>query len=336
MKQLLLALKAIAEPTRLRILVVLDRVELTVGELCRVLGQSQPRVSRHLKLLVEAGVLERNAEGTSAFYHPAAGPIARGLTETVRELLNTAELDHGVLARDLERLDAVRGERAEAAATYFEEIADSWEDLRQLHVSDSVVENELLKATDGLLIRSLLDVGTGTGRMLEVFADRIDRGTGIDLSSKMLNLARSRLDARGLRHCSVRHGNIYDLDIAVGSVDVVVVHHVLHFLDDPASAIAQAARTLGPNGMMFIVDFAPHHLDVLRKEHAHLRLGFADSQIRRWCEKAGLHNVSVEHLDPASSTEGEPLTVSLWTAYQSADAPIALPVDFDRTLENIS
>jgi ArsR family transcriptional regulator len=336
MKDLLLALRAIAEPTRLRILVVLDRVELTVGELCRVLGQSQPRVSRHLKLLVEAGVLERNAEGTSAFYHLADGPIAQGLTDTVRDLLGTGDLERGVLARDIERLGAVRAERAASAAAYFEEIADSWEDLRRLHVSDSVVETELLKATDGLRIRNFLDIGTGTGRMLEVFADRIDRGVGIDLSSKMLNLARSRLDADGLRHCSVRHGNIYDLDVAVGSVDVVVVHHVLHFLDDPASAIAQAARTLGPNGMMLVVDFAPHHLDLLRKKHAHLRLGFTDAQIRRWCEKAGMHSASVDHLNPTTSTEGEPLTVSLWTAYQSADAAVYLPVESNLTLENAS
>ncbi len=336
MNQLLLALRAIAEPTRLRILVVLDRVELTVGELCRVLGQSQPRVSRHLKLLVEADVLERNAEGTSAFYHLADRPIARELTDTVRELLSTGDLEQGVLARDIERLESVRAERAESASAYFEEIADSWEHVRQLHVSDAVVETELLRATDGRPIREFLDIGTGTGRMLEVFADRIERGVGIDLSSRMLNLARSRLDADGLRHCSVRHGNIYDLDIPFGSVDVVVVHHVLHFLDDPPSAIAQAARTLGPNGMMLIVDFAPHQMDVLRKKHAHLRLGFADSQIRRWCEKAGLHTISVEHLNPTSTTEGEPLTVSLWTAYQAADAATALPVDLNLTLENAS
>jgi ArsR family transcriptional regulator len=334
MNQLLLALRAIAEPTRLRILVVLDRVELTVGELCRVLGQSQPRVSRHLKLLVEAGVLERNAEGTSAFYNLAEGPIARELTDTVRKLVSTGDLEQGVLARDIERLETVRTERAESAAVYFEEIAGSWEHVRQLHVSDAVVEAELLRATDGLHIRDFLDIGTGTGRMLEVFADRIERGLGIDLSSQMLNLARSRLDVDGLRHCSVRHGNIYDLEVPFGSIDVVVVHHVLHFLDDPASAITQAARTLGPNGMMLIVDFAPHHLDALRTEHAHLRLGFADSQIRRWCEKAGLHTISVEHLNPTSTTHGEPLTVSLWTAHQAADAASASHPDL--TLENAS
>ena len=310
MDELLAPLKAIGEPTRLRILAILARTELTVNELCTVLGQSQPRVSRHLKLMCDAGVLVRHSEGTSAFFRPRTSGTGAHVIGALEPLIDRT--DPSVI-RDFERLDAVRAERAAVASEYFERIASDWDKMRSLHVSDSVVEEALLAATDGVNITDLIDIGTGTGRMLEIFADRIVRGLGIDLSREMLNLARTHLDKLRLAHCSVRFGNVYDLDIEPGTVDVAILHHVLHFLDDPRGAIAEAARTLRPSGQLLIVDFAPHDVEALRTEHAHRRLGFGEGEVSAWCESAGLDLTSTSHLLPGAATEPA-LGVFLWVA----------------------
>lgn len=318
MKDLLDQMKAAAEPTRLRILVVLDRVELTVGELCRVLEQSQPRVSRHLKLLCDAGLLVRTPEGTSVFYRLVSEGSARHYVDTI---LDMVDQEDPALVRDRERLMFVRAERAEAAAEYFSTIATSWDQIRDLHVSDSEVEAVMLDAVDGARVANLLDVGTGTGRVLEVFADQITNGLGIDLSREMLGVARSRLDEQGHTHCKVRQGNVYDLEVASGTMDVAVLHHVLHFLDDPAQALHQTARTLKAGGRLVVVDFAPHDLELLRTDYAHHRLGFADNEVTSWCEAAGLVDIAVEHLRHHDVNDGEGLTVSVWTARQHPNAP---------------
>jgi ubiquinone/menaquinone biosynthesis C-methylase UbiE/DNA-binding HxlR family transcriptional regulator len=309
--------KAIGEPTRLRIIAVLDTCELTVTELCRILGQSQPRVSRHLKLLCEAGVLERHAEGSNAFHRTARTGAQRTLVDA---LLSALDATDPVVMRDHERLAAIRAERAEAATSYFETVASNWDRVRSLHVSDTEVEAALLHAVDGRRIDDLLDIGTGTGRILELFADRIAHGLGVDMSREMLRGARSRLDDQRLTHCSVRQASAYNLDLADGCIDVAVLHHVLHFLDDPAESVMQAARTLRPQGLLLIVDFAPHDREQLRAEYAHRRLGFTDDEVVAWCERAGLVDVNVQHLCPATAT-ADSLTVSLWTATQRSDAP---------------
>jgi ubiquinone/menaquinone biosynthesis C-methylase UbiE/DNA-binding HxlR family transcriptional regulator len=318
MQEVLEALKAAGEPTRLRILAVLDACELTVTELCRVLGQSQPRVSRHLRLLCEAGLLERHAEGTSAFYRLTRVGVGHDLYRSIDALLDH---DDAVLDRDRGRLAAVRAERAEIAAEYFATIAGRWDRVRDLHVGDGEVEQALLASVGLSRIGDLVDIGTGTGRILELFADRIDHGLGIDLSREMLNVARSRLDEQGMTNCSVRHGNVYDLDVADGSMDVAVLHHVLHFLDDPAAAVEQAARTLRPNGRLLVVDFAPHTREALRSDFAHRRLGFTDDEVAAWCERFGLIDVTVSHLLHVPPTADEALTVTLWVATQRLDAP---------------
>lgn len=320
MEKVLRALKATAETTRLRILVCLVQIELTVSEICQVLGQSQPRVSRHLKLLCDAGLLERRAEGTSAFYRLATQGEARTLADTVLGLIDP---DDPQLARDADRLAAVRRERAETAAEYFESVATDWERVRALHVADDEVERAMLAAAEGGRAGELLDIGTGTGRVLEIFADRVDRGLGVDLSREMLNVARSRLDERRITNCAVRHGDAYDLDVETGRFDIAVLHHVLHFLDDPETAISEAARALGPRGRLIVVDFTPHELELLRAEFSHRRLGFADSEIRRWFDLAGLVDVEVTHMAPEteSSLGPDPLIVGLWVASQTADAP---------------
>ena len=331
LEALLSALKAAGEATRLRILAVLAEGELTVSELCRILGQTQPRVSRHLKLLGEAGLLDRHTEGTSAFYGPSRDPAGRRVLDAMLDLL---DLDDPVITADRQRLRTIRDERAEVAAQYFQQIATEWDRVRSLHVADDDIEQAMVAAADqhrinGRRISTLLDVGTGTGRILEVFADRISRGLGIDLSSNMLNLARSNLTAQGLHHCSVRHGNIYTLDVTPGSFDLAVLHHVLHFLDEPARAVAVAGSAIRPGGQLIVVDFAPHSLETLRTDHAHRRLGFDDGEVVAWCEAAGLTDVTVSHFTPPTGDgHAEPLTVTMWTATQSRSAPHAIVDEF--------
>ena len=323
MEDLLLALRAIGESTRLRIVAVLARSELTVGELCRVLGQTQPRVSRHLRLLCEAGLLDRNAQGTSAFYRPARAGRGRELFDAILPLIDDDDVG---FQSDLRRLAAIRAERAKVAAAYFESVASDWDGMRTRHVADTEVEAAMVAAVQDLDVGHLLDVGTGTGRVLEVFAEHIDRGIGLDLSQQMLDLARSRLDQLGHRHCSVRQGNAYDLGLDAGSVDVAVLHHVLHYLEDPASSIAEAARTLRPGGRLLVVDFGAHNDEAMRADYAHHWLGFADDEVADWCTNTGLVDVTTEHLTLADIEDG--LTVTLWIATQHRDAPALYNLEF--------
>jgi ubiquinone/menaquinone biosynthesis C-methylase UbiE len=317
MEQLLAALKAAAEPTRLRLLALLARGELTVTEITRVLHQSQPRVSRHLKLLCDAGLLERLPEGAWVFYRLAErGEGAR----CARTLLGLLPADDHEPARDLERLDRVRRERAERAAAYFRDNAASWDRIRKLYVGETAVEHAMLEAAGDAEVGDLVDLGTGTGRVLEVFAPRVRRGIGIDDSHEMLNVARAKLDARGITNCQVRRGNLYNVPLPSACADLVTVHQVLHFLDDPAVALKEAARLLRADGRLLLVDFAPHGLEFLRADYAHRRLGFADEEVTRWCKAAGLSAVKVRHLNAAGKAGHDALTVSLWTATQPASA----------------
>lgn len=317
MEQLIQAMKAAGEPTRMRILLLLHRSELTVTEICRILSQSQPRVSRHLKLLCDAGLLVRQAEGTSAYYRHARSTFARQFLSAMRPL---ADPEARVVARDQQQLAMIRAERAELAARSYERIALEDELLADDRVPEDDVEAAMLDLVGDRPIGRLLDVGTGTGRVLELFASRVEGGLGIELSREMLNLARTQLDAKNLDHCSVRHGNAYNLDVDVASMSLAVLHHVLHFLDEPSRAIEQAAGTIEAKGRLLIVDFGPHHLDALRTDHGHRRLGFTDDEVSTWCQAAGLTNVTVTHLDLPDS-DPPVLTVTIWVATQRADAP---------------
>ncbi len=303
MDAILSALRAAGEPTRLRILGLLGHGELTVTELTQILRQSQPRVSRHLRLLSEAGLLDRFREGAWVFYRLVEdGPQAH-LARTIVDLLPEDALDH---QRDLERLADVREARAEAAAAYFRANAPHWNKIRSLYVPEEQVERRLLAVLEDHKVDDLLDIGTGTGRILEVFAPHIQRGLGIDLSSEMLTVARASLAAKDITHCQVRLGDMYDLPVPNESVDLVILHQVLHFAEDTSLALKEAARTLKIGGITLIVDFAPHNLEDLRDEHQHRRLGFSDDEVVVWGEAAGLEKAEVEHLD------GGALTVTLW------------------------
>jgi ubiquinone/menaquinone biosynthesis C-methylase UbiE/DNA-binding transcriptional ArsR family regulator len=304
------ALKAAGEETRLRVLALLAEAELTVSDLTDILRQSQPRISRHLKLLVEAGLVERFREGTWAFFrlaeHGGGADVARALIERLEPGDQTVRRDH-------ERLASVRQARAAAAQAYFRAHAAEWDRIRKLHVTDEAVEDAIRAALSDKPFRSLLDLGTGTGRMLEMFGPDIERGLGIDLSLDMLLLARDRLERAGLRNCSVRQGDIYDLPLANGSFDVVILHQVLHFLDDGGRAIREAARVLRPGGRLLVVDFAPHEQEFLREQFAHRRLGFAPDTVMQWITASGLDPVMHKSLAPEPGSDGK-IAVSLWLA----------------------
>ncbi len=301
---------ALGDATRLRILALLRRMELSVGELAQVLGQSQPRVSRHVKILCDAGLAERRKEGSWVF-------VALGRPEVVAPIAaaldgwHGGEADHWTIA-DAARLAAVRADRAASAAAWFESHAGEWDAIRSLHVADAEIEAAMQAVLGPAPLGTLIDIGTGTGRMLELFAGRADTALGIDRSSEMLRLARVKL--AGATNAELRQADLYALPMADGAADVAIIHHVLHFAQQPGAALAEAARVLGPDGRLLIVDFAPHDREDLRTRDAHVRLGFADEQIAGWLGAAGLRLARVETLG------GGELTVKLWLAHKGAPA----------------
>ena len=295
--------QALADPTRLRIVALLREMELSVGELAQVLGQSQPRVSRHLKILADAGVLERRKEGSWVF-------LALADAERVEPMF--ALLDawgdpatRAMFAGDAARTEAIRAERAEAANRYFASHAEVWDQIRSLHVAESEVERAIGAALGRRALGRLVDVGTGTGRMIELFGPRAAHAIGIDRSSDMLRLARAKLEAAGIQS-SLRQGDMYALPLPDAAADSVIIHQVLHYAHSPAAAIAEAARVLSPGGTLLIVDFAAHDREELRATDAHIRLGFEDEVMGGWFAAAGLDIDHVQHL------EGGELTVTLW------------------------
>ncbi len=303
---LLVGLRAAGEHTRLRILALCARGELSVSELVQILGQSQPRVSRHLKLMVEAGLLERLPEGAQVFFRLAdSGELSR-LGRVLVELIPGEDIG---LTRDFSRLQQVRDARAKKAQDYFQTVARSWDEIRSMYVSQQQVEETLLRLVGDEPIGDLLDIGTGTGRILQILAPRVERGVGIDLSNDMLTVARSNLERSGHDNVHVRKGDMYRLPLDESSVDLAVLHMVLHYSDDPHEVIREASRVLRPDGRLLVVDFAAHNDERLRTEFNHHRLGFADNEIRHCFESAGL-----DAADEFEQLVGDPLTVRFWLA----------------------
>ncbi|CAN7443205.1 metalloregulator ArsR/SmtB family transcription factor [Phenylobacterium sp. LjRoot219] len=306
-------LRAAGEPTRLRILALLAHEELAVLELCRVLDQSQPRVSRHLKLLAEAGLVERFPDGAWVFYRLTAHGQA---AELIAETLARVDPADPVLARDADQLSKVRAERAADAADYFARNAARWDEIRSLYVAEADVEHAILDAAGPGPFKRLVDLGTGAGRMLTLLAPRVNQAVGLDLSQQMLNIARNHVAQAGLNRCELRHGDIFGTRLPDASADLVVVHQVLHYLADPAAAVREAGRIVADPGKLIIVDFAPHALEFLREQHQHRRLGFSDAEMKRWLGDAGFVNVQAGALPPAQK---EGLTVKIWTAERGRD-----------------
>jgi ArsR family transcriptional regulator len=302
-------LKAAAEPTRMRLLLLLSSGDLTVSDMTEILGQSQPRISRHLKLLAEAGLIERYQEGAWAWFRLRREGDAAALA---RKIIDEASRQDAVILRDQGRLTQVRLARAEKAQAYFGANASAWDDLRRLHVSEEKVEKALREVVGERPIDALLDLGTGTGRLLQLFEGIYRRGVGIDASREMLSVARANLEKSGIAKASIRLGDIFNLPLDGDQFDLVTIHQVLHYLESPQVAIAEAARMLRAGGRLVIVDFAPHQLDILRSEHHHARLGFSHAQMAQWLEASGLEVITTRDLLPESGDE--PLTVSIWVA----------------------
>ncbi|CAK08819.1 ArsR/SmtB family transcription factor [Rhizobium johnstonii] len=303
-------LKAAGEPTRLRLLALLDGGDLTVTDLTEILGQSQPRISRHLKLLGEAELIERYQEGAWAYFRlkqdGKAAMLARAL------LKHVSENDPTVL-RDGERLSQVKRQRAERAQAYFSRNAAEWDELRRLHAADEEVDAAVIRLLGSQPIDSLLDLGTGTGRILELLSGLYRRATGVDASRDMLSVARANLDKSRITKATVRHADILNLPFEGQDFDLVTIHQVLHFFDQPEIAIAEASRMLRPGGRLVVIDLAPHTLEYLRDEHAHVRLGFSHQAMSDWLRKAGLDVEQVVDLHPGQQS-GQGLTVTVWLA----------------------
>ena len=301
--------QSVADPSRVRILALLRTMELSVGELAQVLGQSQPRVSRHVKILGDAGLLDRHKEGSWVFLALTGDPRTEAVFALLDQSLDPKSRD--VLAADAVRLAAVRADRAEAAQRYFSVHAEVWDSIRSLHVAESAVEKAIQRSLGDRPVGQLLDIGTGTGRMIELLGPEAAQATGIDKSSEMLRLARVKLEAAGIPS-SLRQADMYALPLADGSTDTIVIHQVLHYAQNPAAAVAEAARVLRPGGRLLVVDFAAHEHEDLRIRDAHLRLGFTDEAMAGWFRAAGLEPDLTEHLP------GGELTVTLWRAEKLA------------------
>ena len=315
MEDLLAALRAAGEPTRLRILAILAQGELTVSELTQVLLQSQPRISRHLKLLADAGLVERHPEGSWVFYRLDEKSATTALLAQI--IAHVPQADHDIM-RDSERLTEVRAERAARAQAYFAANATDWDELREKHIPETEVEEKMAAHIGSHAYELLVDLGTGTGRMLEVFGRRAARAIGFDISPDMLTLARAKLDEIGADNCQVRQGDCANVPLEDGTADIVILHQVLHFLDDPQRALNEAARLLKKGGRVLIADFAPHDLENLREHHAHRRLGFADSDIKDMVSRADMALTATDVLKKSASDD---LTVALWMAERTTPNP---------------
>jgi ArsR family transcriptional regulator len=302
MNELLRGLKAAAEPTRLRILGLCAHAELTVSDLVEILGQSQPRVSRHLRLLVEAGLLQRNQEGAWAWYRLPASGAGSELAQTLVDLLPQDDRRH---AGDLQRLQSISEGWARRVEDYFRSHAEDWEEIRTLHADQKSVDKAVQAALGSGRIEDLLDIGTGAGHMLLLLGGRTERGVGVDRSAEMLAVARHKLFQAELRNCEVRQADMTALPFEAGMFSAVTLSMVLHFAEDPATVVAEIARVLRPGGRAVLVDFAEHEMTSLRDEQAHRWLGFDDRSVEKWARAAGLDMT-------AKRLKGGELTVVVW------------------------
>lgn len=307
-EQVVDVLRAAGESTRLRILALLAGEELSVLELCRILDQSQPRVSRHLKLLAEAGLVERFPDGAWVFYRLAGSSAGGGVVSAALGLIDAQD---EIIRADARQLASVRAERSAGAQAYFARNAARWNEIRSLYVDEAEVEAAILRAAGQGPFDEMVDLGAGAGRMLTLLGARAVNALGLDLSQQMLNIARDEVARAGLVGCELRHGDIFDTGLPGGCADLVTVHQVLHYLGDPAAAVSEAGRLVAPGGLLLIADFAPHRHEFLREAHQHRRLGFADDEILPWIVAAGLEPDANIALPP---TTAEGLTVKIWTA----------------------
>ena len=316
MDHILNIFRALADPTRLRIVLLLQKMELAVGELAQILDQSQPRISRHIKILDEAGLAERRKEGSWVFLKP--GPAAElAILGRIFRSDKVAKSDQAL--EDQAQLSLVRKARAEMAEQYFSAHAEEWDAIRSLHLPEADVERAMLALLRDAQLGKMLDIGTGTGRMVELFGPSARSVIALDKSPEMLRLARAKLleseTDRGsdlIQKTELKQGDFNQLPVDNGAVNTVILHQVLHYAQHPEAVLVEVSRVLKSNGIVLIADFAAHDREDLRTEHAHARLGFSDDSMKRWLTASKLELVQTRTLD------GGELTVKIWVARKPA------------------
>ena len=311
------ALKAAGQPTRLRILALLRHVDLAVGELAQILNQSQPRLSNHLKVLTTAGLIERLPEGSWVFYRIQNKGWAGQL---IQDMFSQLDFDTPPFVSDDEALQRIRQARATLAEAYFSKIAKDWDHLRTLHYPNAAIEREILGCVKTYHFARIVDLGTGTGRMLVLLAPQAEEAEGLDISHNMLTVARTNLNRAGLTNARVRHGDVTSTPFDHNSADFVIIHQVLHYLDQPERVFTEAARILKPGGQLLVVDFAPHELEFLRETQGHRRLGIPEDDMIQWTDAAGLVLRTPKRFDPPASLK-QGLSVLIWTATKCVRHP---------------
>jgi ubiquinone/menaquinone biosynthesis C-methylase UbiE len=311
MDEILNIMRALADPTRLRIALLIRQLELSVGEVVQILGQSQPRVSRHIRILDEAGIAQRRKEGSWVFLRP--GPVLTGGNLDALFISQNAA-DNRAVTRDMAKLEQVRAARADMAAAYFALRAEEWDELRSLHIAESEVEEAMQAILCAAPLGAVLDIGTGTGRMIELFGAGATRFTAIDNNTEMLRVARAKLSgaSQAASRIEIMLGDFNALPLGDAQYDTILFHQVLHYAQAPERVIAEAARVLAPSGRILIVDFAPHDREELRSVHAHARLGFSDEAIAAAYASCGIHMAHQATLD------GGELTVKIWMGQKNA------------------
>ncbi|MEH6791603.1 ArsR/SmtB family transcription factor [Parasphingorhabdus sp.] len=315
MDQILNIFRALADPTRLRIILLLQKMELAVGELAQILDQSQPRISRHIRILDEAGLAERRKEGSWVFLKP--GPASE--LEILGRIFRSDKVAKSEQAlHDQAQLSLVRNARAEMAERYFAAHAAEWDAIRSLHLPEAEVERAMLDLLQDVPLGNMLDIGTGTGRMVELFGESANSIIAIDNSPEMLRLARAKLleseTASGsdlVGKTNLKQGDFNSLPLDSGAVDSVILHQVLHFAQHPEAVLLEVSRVLKSGGIVLIADFAAHDREDLRTEHAHARLGFSDDSMEHWLAASRLELLETRTLD------GGELTVKIWVARKS-------------------
>ena len=315
MDHILNIFRALADPTRLRIMLLLQKMELAVGELAQILDQSQPRISRHIRILDEAGLAERRKEGSWVFLKP--GPASE--LNILGRIFRSAKVAQSEQAQhDQAQLSLVRKARAEMAERYFAAHAEEWDAIRSLHLPEAEVERAMLALLRDAPLGRMVDIGTGTGRMVELFGAAAQSIIAIDNSPEMLRLARAKLleseTANGsnlIQKTELKQGDFNNLPLENGAADSVILHQVLHYAQHPEAVLAEVSRVLNSEGIVLIADFAAHDREDLRTEHAHARLGFSDDSMKHWLAASNLDLVQSRTLD------GGELTVKIWVARKS-------------------
>lgn len=301
------ALRAIAEPTRLRLVRLCAQGELTVSELTRILGQSQPRVSRHLKLLQDAGLLTRFREQHWVFYRI---PEATGTSQWVQDVLAAIPADDQITL-DQQRLDEVRTARAKLSETYVETEVPDWLQLHAFHGDEQRFADAVTRVLSDAPVGHLLDIATGTGRMLRMVGALADSGVGIDLSKKMVMVARSALADAGLSHLTVRQEDMYQMRFPTNHFDTVTIDQVLYLASNPDALIAEAARVLKPSGRLLLVAFTAAHHAQSSAPKVSIRL----DDITQWLTDAGLR------IETHTTLPGSVLDISLLVASPRTRTP---------------